>query len=145
VSAILWKRFGGEHGQLTRAIPVRFSMVLLCCDFLRGLKANTAAPTKRVRVVKIGCAQSATSNSQAFSADAHDLRYTTPVCGPILPCCLALATEACIVCMDCSSSQWMYINVGNVTILTVTAQISTWGKQARVYTKDNDECGRTKM
>jgi len=39
----------------------------------------------------------------------------------------------------------MYINVGNVTILTVTAQISTWGKQARVYTKDNDECGRTKM
>jgi len=56
-------------------------MVLLCCAFLRGLNANTAAPTKRVKVVKIGCAQSAKSNRQAFSAIAHNLRSIAPVSG----------------------------------------------------------------
>lgn len=66
--------YHGEHGQLTRAIPVRFSKVLLCGDFLRGLNAKAVAPTKRVKVVKIGCAQSATSTSCAFSADAANLR-----------------------------------------------------------------------
>ncbi len=88
-------------------------MVLLCCDFLRGVNANAAAPTKRVKVVKIGCAQSAESNSQAFSATAHKLRHTAPICGSILPYCLlmlhAQLKHALWVCICMYVGMYIYI------------------------------------